>query len=137
MWGSFEDRLEVVGDVALACAEGRSDSEGSAESDGESLGLCGLVDGRGDDEDLDPLRGRGYTLERRLRRGGADDLEGRDDVGLNTLLDRGGLGDNVFVTEETRNRLGLDLGRWSQSINLVSTIRRGGVEALTHTWRSS
>lgn len=111
----LEERREVLLEVSLPYAQTRTDPEGATESDGEALSLSGLVDGRGDDEDLDASRGGGRAFGRGLRCGGTDQLQRGNDVRLDALLDRRRLGDDILVPEDAGDRLGLDLGRRAES----------------------
>lgn len=46
---------------------------------------------------------------------GCDELDGGDDVGLNSFLDRWRLGDDILIAKDARNRFRLNLCRRSQS----------------------
>lgn len=136
----FEERREVLLEVSLAYAQTRADPEGATESDGEALGLGGLVDGGGDDEDLDAFWGGGAAFGCGLRCGRADHLYRRDDVRLDALLDRGRLSDNVLGAKDAGDRLGLDLGRRSEPMESKEDRQHPPPHLpipspLTHTWR--
>jgi hypothetical protein len=119
--GSFEEGLEFVLNVASSGtdAERGTNPERTPESNCESLRLGRLVDRRGDDDGLNASRSGRLRFEGNLlsEEGGLgeDELESRNDVGLDPFLNRGSLSDDVLTSNDARDRFTLDLGRRSKS----------------------
>lgn len=111
----LEEGLKVLLKVAVANAQRSADPERASETNGQALSLSCLIDCGSNDDDLDAFASGSDALERRLSGSGADELKSRNDVGLDALLDRRSLGDNVLPANDAGDGFGLDLGGRSQA----------------------
>lgn len=110
-WRVLDERRRVSCQVARWSTERSSDAERASEPDEESLSLSCLVDGRTNNDGLDTLD----RLDGGLVRVG-DELQCRNGVRLDSLLDGGHLNDAVLGTKDARDGLHLNFGRRAEAV---------------------